>query len=613
MKKLIPMITAAVFLPATSALASDPVFDDPVYYASGLNPQAVCSGDFNEDGHLDLAASARSSDRVYVFVGSGDGSFSPGVDYNAGNSPFHICTCDLNEDGHLDLAVANYESNYVSILLGAGDGTFIYASSHVTDSGPCHIDTEDFNEDGHTDLAVVNWTQVPGSGTLSIMLGSGDGGFFSNNIEYTAIGMRNVAAADFDEDGHVDLAIMSREAQNISILIGAGDGTFTELTRYDPGAEPTIPVTYDFNGDGHVDFAVGNFGSDNVSVLIGNGDGTFPSINNYPGGDGPWTIDLADFNRDGNIDIATANRYGDDVSVLTGNGDGTFGSPFNFNVGDDPQGVCAGDFNEDGFPDLATAHNESNDIAVLINLTPADITFDIKPRSCPNPFNINWFKNIDKGNGNVKGKHKKGGLMPAAIVGSEHFDVTDIDPTSLLVEGIEPERHSYEDVATLETNQEECACNTDGPDGIMDLSLKISSLQLASVLGDVEGGDVITLTITGEMLDGTPFELSDCVTILSREPEEPSFLDRDQVVLYPAIPNPFNPVTRIRYALPEESFVKLTVFDVSGRVVGQLVSGRQSAGEHVIEWDAGPRPSGLYFSRLEVGDFVETRKLILLK
>ena len=78
-------------------------------------------------------------------------------------------------------------------------------------------------------------------------------------------------------------------------------------------------------------------------------------------------------------------------------------------------------------------------------------------------------------------------------------------------------------------------------------------------------------------------------------------------------PNPFNPVTSIGYVLPTDMKVALTVYDVNGRVVERLVDGFQSGGEHMIEWNATGIASGVYFYRLQTRDFVETRRMILLK
>jgi hypothetical protein len=67
------------------------------------------------------------------------------------------------------------------------------------------------------------------------------------------------------------------------------------------------------------------------------------------------------------------------------------------------------------------------------------------------------------------------------------------------------------------------------------------------------------------------------------------------------------------YTLSTEGFVRLSVYDVGGRLVEKLVDGVQPAGEHVVEWDARNLPSGIYFSRLEAAGVVETRKLVLVK
>ena len=86
-----------------------------------------------------------------------------------------------------------------------------------------------------------------------------------------------------------------------------------------------------------------------------------------------------------------------------------------------------------------------------------------------------------------------------------------------------------------------------------------------------------------------------------------------QAALLGANPNPFNPATQITYFLPQKEHVRLSVYDVAGRLVEQLVDGVQGGGEHTVEWRAGDLPSGVYFCQLEVGDVFENQKLILLK
>ena len=93
----------------------------------------------------------------------------------------------------------------------------------------------------------------------------------------------------------------------------------------------------------------------------------------------------------------------------------------------------------------------------------------------------------------------------------------------------------------------------------------------------------------------------------------------ENVVLYDNFPNPFNPMTVIRYALPEDALVNITIYDVMGRRVKTLINNTQTAGyNRSIQWnatnDAGsPVNTGLYLYTIETGDFVQTKKMVLLK
>jgi hypothetical protein len=78
-------------------------------------------------------------------------------------------------------------------------------------------------------------------------------------------------------------------------------------------------------------------------------------------------------------------------------------------------------------------------------------------------------------------------------------------------------------------------------------------------------------------------------------------------------PNPFNPVTQIRFELPEARQVRLDVYDVLGRRAATLVSERVQAGEHLVSWNAAGLSSGVYIARLQAGDEVHTLRMMLVK
>ena len=78
-------------------------------------------------------------------------------------------------------------------------------------------------------------------------------------------------------------------------------------------------------------------------------------------------------------------------------------------------------------------------------------------------------------------------------------------------------------------------------------------------------------------------------------------------------PNPFNPTTTIRYALPQRSHVRLAVFNTLGQQVGGLVDAVQEPGEHSVRFDGSGLASGVYFYRLRVGEFMKTKRLLLVR
>ena len=98
------------------------------------------------------------------------------------------------------------------------------------------------------------------------------------------------------------------------------------------------------------------------------------------------------------------------------------------------------------------------------------------------------------------------------------------------------------------------------------------------------------------------------IIALNDTPQIPSV-----VALNNSYPNPFNPSTTISFSVPVEMNVDLKVYDISGRVVGELMGGMQSQGLYEISWDAGTHASGLYFVRLVAGSEMHTHKIMLVK
>jgi hypothetical protein len=337
-----------------------------------LGPSGLATADFNRDGKLDLLiASGGGGTNVSVLLGKGDGTFQTPATYAAGPLPSAVTVADFNGDGKLDVAVGNSNGNNssISILLGNGDGTFQAAVNYSVPCCPSSVTAADFNEDGKLDL-------VAATNAASVLLGNGDGTFQSVLNYGTASSPGGVAVGDFNGDGHLDLAVSNNGSSNISVLLGNGDGTFQPALDYAVGNFPIGVVTGDFNGDGILDLAVTNTGSNTVSVLLGNGGGTFQSAVNYSTGGFPWAMAVGDFNGDGKLDLAIASGL---TQILFGNGDGTFQPAATYgSTQSNPNAVAAGDFTGQGRPSLIAGEGGSSSVSELLQsmLAPSAISVD---------------------------------------------------------------------------------------------------------------------------------------------------------------------------------------------------------------------------------------------
>jgi outer membrane protein assembly factor BamB len=334
---------------------------------TGEIPVGLGLGDLNHDGHPDLAIADSYVDELGVHLGHGDGTFAPESTYptplGSGSGP--VVDGDIDGDGNLDVVVADPYSGYhgpyvVSVFLGRGDGTLKPRIDSDTDSEPRDLGLADFNGDGHLDLAVV-----AGSG-VDVLLGKGDG-TFEPKVAYTiSAGAAAVAHGDWNGDGATDLAVTDENGDDVAVLLGKGDGTFGAPVPYAVGTLPAGIAAGDLNGDGHLDLAVANYKDGTLSVLLGVGDGTFRPQAVVACGEGPAGLAVADVNRDDRPDLVVSNGLASTVSILLGSGNGTFQPQFVYGTGAGPGAVGVTDLNGDGWPDLAVVDGNDNAVTVFL-------------------------------------------------------------------------------------------------------------------------------------------------------------------------------------------------------------------------------------------------------
>jgi hypothetical protein len=121
--------------------------------------------------------------------------------------------------------------------------------------------------------------------------------------------------------------------------------------------------------------------------------------------------------------------------------------------------------------------------------------------------------------------------------------------------------------------------------------------------------DQYVISLTNSSLDNVNFYLeSVLVPVKTIGTGIPDHYRLDQ-----NFPNPFNPVTEIKFGIPAESFVKLIIYDVLGREVAEIVNENLKAGEYKVKWNAANYSSGIYFYKLQTSSYTQTRKLVLMK
>lgn len=339
---------------------------------TGQRPTAMVTADFNGDGVPDLAVGNHLGDSVSIFRGMGDGTFTPMdlLPLQPGSGLFDLRAGLINADAFLDLVTANSFTNTVNVFLGDGDGTFTAAPTVVVPAGnKIHgVALADFDDDGKLDLAASALT----TNQVSILLGAGDGTFAFEDAVSVSTGARQVIAADFDEDGIPDLATASFDAATISIHLSNGDGSFVEAagSPVSVGIHPWNLAVADFNGDGHSDLAAPGDQENAVRILLGTGNGTFtlPTPASTPVGASPYGIAAGDFSGDGAPDLAVANFSDNTASILLGAGLGTFAQATTPTVttGAQPYAVAVADLDLDGILDLLVANEDDSTVSVFL-------------------------------------------------------------------------------------------------------------------------------------------------------------------------------------------------------------------------------------------------------
>jgi len=586
--KVVIVAVAGLQIPALAQMVAFEQIADQI----GINGRGaylgVAAGDYDQDGDDDLYFSNQSGSNI-LYENLGNGLFED-VTEEAGvktdGLSFSAVWGDIDNDGDLDLFAATWQKGN-RLFLNNGDKTFqnVTQQAGLSLKASCvHAVMADVNNDSFLDIYIA----VNDEGN-KLYKNNGDGTFSDITIESGAVYYGRAMGAgffDYDKDGDVDLYLVHDYGQANHLYQNDGAGHFVNVAEQAGvnRAGDGMGVDFgDYNNDGWLDMYITQMNGN--LMYRNNGDGTFANVTvaaGVVGGGMSWGVNSLDCDNDGWLDIFIANQsqFWQFLPTIYPNmlfwnkGDGTFvevakqaGTATIF----DSFGSATLDFNNDGWVDIAVANRTAS---------PADNEF------LKNLGGRNHWLNMQL-EGTVSNRSAIGARVEAFAGDWRRVDEVRAgsgynSQNSLTLEfGLG--QHDKMDSLLLYW-----------PSGIVEKYFGIASNQKIKI---VERQGIVTAVHNSE----TPRTLPDHFALLQN------------------YPNPFNPMTTISFQLPREGRVVLSIHNVRGQKILELLNEIMPAGSHKIAWQGTDRfgkpvASGLYLSRLIIaGQETFIRKMLLIR
>lgn len=582
-----------------------------------MNSVSASWVDADNDGDLDLFvsnASIRTGNYLYrnLLKETGKANFNrwiAGDLATPGPGSFGHSWADYDNDGDLDCYVAGRAASRLYRNESNGNFTQITTGDIGTrDNRGFSCAWGDYNNDGYVDLVIalpVGFNGLPLKGN-HLFLNNGNGSFTKIDSGATPVTSGQApytvpSWSDYDLDGDLDLFIGSGPITTTgpdflyrNLFVEGGADPFERITSGIIATTPRDGQVFnwiDYDNDRDLDVYITNYSGGTANglpnELYRNDGGSYTRITS---GDlvTDESFSLAsvwqDFDNDGDLDVYVTTEAGQNNYFYANNGDGTFTKVISSVVTNTnlaaTYGATAGDYDNDGDMDIfvPTLLQEKNSVFRKNLLFRNDLT------------NGNGWINITC----------VGTLSNKAAIGTKVHARAIINGNSVWQMREISTQNSFNGHNSLRVH-----FGLGNATKIDELVFQWPS-GTVDVITDVDVNQFITVTESGSFAKGSGNSHSEISA------------HKANFVLHENYPNPFNPTTTIRYALPAESRVVLAIFNSAGQQVRTLVNTLQSAGEKTVQWDGtnsqGKRvSSGIYLYKLEAGNFIRTRKMILMK
>jgi hypothetical protein len=524
---LIILVCGICFIDKGTPLYGDDyvkVWDSGRAASNRLNDVDV--GDTDGDGHPEIIVSDQppgGGGKIYVFENTGDNFYE--LVWNSGNSltmrVIDIAIGDQDNDGNLEIVAAESRNTppyntrlHVFENIGNNEyqeawnsGNELEGSQHTT------LFLGDADKDGKREIIV-------GTGPISVTRlrvyeNTGDNDYQEvwNSNDIIRMGFSEGAVGDTDGDKKNEIIVGGGWLSDTKVCVfeSNGDNSYQLVSIISGfGLAPQVTIG-DQDRDGNMELIVGTQEGGNAVRVFEHtgsiGDNTYTEV--WYSGTLAARIGLpvvGDQDHDGKREIIAPCLDAYKVYLFENTEDNDYQEVWN--SGNVMKGLVeravAGDQDGDGKGEIIAVSYDSKVYVFEHNVVELAIPFDIKPRACPNRLNV-----------------KKRGVLRAAILGTDNFDVNQVDITSLRLEGIAPIRSAFRDLATPfvpfigKTSKDDC--NKIGPDGFLDLVLKFNARKVIRALGKLKHRDIAVLQLRGNLREefgGTPIKGEDVVVII---------------------------------------------------------------------------------------------------
>ncbi len=536
--------------------------------------------DLDRNGYLDVLTWDQGSGTVWASMNQA-GALLEGRTI-AGDLRGREAWMWVDHDGDGDVDLATRDLTHHEIWINRNDNGVLSSGTRVASNlrGDDGWEWVDYDNDGDTDIA--SWDAFSGE----VWICRRNESSYPNVTQATSglIGSNGWVWVDFDDDNDLDISVW--DSHNSQLLISVNQsGVFSQayVACDNLGGDKEF-AWLDYDGNGYLDLATRD---DNGTVwLAQNEGGDLNSKNRVQlpfGSNWYWT----DLDNDGDLDLTARSSRSTGHCIAVARNEGGRFDAVEFET---LRNICGDlawawvDVDDDGDPDPTTIDGRV--------LPGEGARLGLNRISCPD--HHRWIR--------VRLHHHNSSPSDAmarlTVFSPSHVQAREVRSTGASASFI-----------------------SGNPAAIVVDSVA----ELIIGLGDDEYADSIVVRWTGGETSTVTHALSGSTVNIFASPNTPTGVDDDEELALPAshylgqnFPNPFNPSCQIEFELQTQGFVCIDIMNSLGQKVRSLVSGDLRGGKHAVRWDGKddsdrPVASGVYFYRMRTGDFVQTRKMILMK